>query len=87
MAELIVTVGSVTTATRLEKLLRKYKGIKTKVIHTPTSINSGGCSYSLLSDIENISYIKDVAREYGVELRKFYIKDLSKGEKNYHAIP
>lgn len=86
MAKLIVTVGSVTTATRLGKLLRKLRGIKSGVIHTPASINNGGCSYSLVADTENLSYIKELAKEYRIELRKFYVEEIHEGEKNYHVI-
>ena len=86
MAKLIVTVGSVTTATRLGKLLNKLKGIKCAVVHTPASINNGGCSYSLVTEASNISYIKEIAREYKLELRKFYIEETSEGVKSYHAV-
>ncbi len=86
MGKIIVVVGSVTTAARLEKILRKRMGIASNVIHTPAQISSGGCSYSLRSNHENLSYIKEAARVNKIRVRGFYVEDTAKGEKEYYAI-
>ena len=86
MGKIIVVVGSVTTAARLEKILRKRMGMASNVIHTPTQISMGGCSYSLRSNHENLSYIKEAAHANKIRVRGFYIEDVSKGERRYYAI-
>lgn len=86
MGKLLATVGSVTTAARLEKLLRKTKGINSTVIHTPASINGGGCSYSLTTDINNLPLLKATLEETGIQIRKLYKEELVDGEKKYYVI-
>lgn len=86
MGKLIVTVGSVTTAARLEKILRKTKGISAAVIHTPTVLNNGGCSYSVVSNRENLYYIKETVKEHGLNVKKYYVEEIYRGEKRYHVI-
>lgn len=86
MGKIIVVVGSVTTAARLEKILRKRMGVTSNVIHTPAQISSGGCSYSIRSNHENLSYIKEAAGANKIRVRGFYIEDSFEGEKKYYAI-
>ena len=86
MGKIIATVGSVTTAVRLEKLLRKNKGISSRVIHTPAIINAGGCSHSVTVDGKYLSQLKEVADKYGLKIRKIYMEEMYSGEKKYHAI-
>lgn len=86
MGKLLVTVGSITTAARLEKLLRKTKGINARVVHTPAAINTGGCSYSVMTDGGNLYYVKETAAENGIKVRKFYMEEIFEGEKRYHVI-
>jgi len=86
MGKLIVTVGSVTTAARLEKILKKTGKVTSKVIHTPASLNKGGCSYSVITDEKNLVYIKEAAAEYGLNVKKYYIEEMLKGEKTYHVV-
>ena len=86
MEKLIVTVGSVTTAARLEKILKKTGNVTSKVIHTPASINKGGCSYSIITDKVNLPYVKEAVMEYGLNVKKYYIEEHWKGEKTYHVV-
>ena len=86
MGKIIATVGSVTTAARLEKLLRKNKGISSRVIHTPAKINEGGCSHSLMLESVYLSHLKELANKYGLTIRKIYMEEMHDGEKVYHVI-
>ncbi len=86
MQKILITVGSVTTAARLEKYLRKRMGIRSSVVHTPSEINNGGCSYSLRIDEKFLDIVKTAISEAGIRVRKFYIEDYCEGEKKYHVI-
>lgn len=86
MKKILITVGSITTAMRFKKLLNR-RGIPAEVLHTPTTLNNGNCSYSLRLSVENISPIREISREYRLNIKGIYreIDDI-KGEKRYHAI-
>lgn len=86
MGKLLVTVGSITTAARLEKVLRRKKGVMSTVIHTPSAISGGGCSYSIITDNGNLSYVKEAAAESGINVRGYYMESVFEGEKKYYAI-
>ena len=86
MENLLVTVGSITTATRLEKLLRKNKGVASRVIHTPAQISGGGCSYSIITNRSNMIYVRETAHENSIKIRGYYIETVNRGEKQYHVI-
>ena len=86
MGRIIVTVGSVTTAARLEKLLRKNKGIYSRVIHTPATMNAGGCSHSVVLEGKYLSQLKELSNKYGLTIRKIYMEEIYNGEKMYHVI-
>ena len=45
-----ILIGSVTTATRLKKAAEKIIGFPAYVVHTPSALNQGGCSYSVRVD-------------------------------------
>ena len=47
MSYILAVVGPINAATRIYKELRKRGCKSIEVIHTPSSINSGGCSYSV----------------------------------------
>ncbi len=87
MSKILVLVGSVTTAARIEKILRKHLGIHSAVVHTPATINNGGCSYSVKTDINNLSYVRQVCLENHITVRGVYVEDDMRGEKRYYAIP
>lgn len=86
MGKLLVTVGSITTAARLEKLIRREIGKNAAVIHTPGRISGGGCSYSVRTDIGSLPYIKEILKENKIRARGFYMENYVEGEKEYHAI-
>ena len=49
MTHIYASIGSVTTAARFARDLERH-GIRAEVVHTPTKINAGGCSYSVRVD-------------------------------------
>ena len=83
MANLLITVGSVTTANRLNRVLSGK--VSARIIHTPIKI-SGGCSYSLVTRAENLDRVKKIANENGIMVKGYFMESESGGEKGYHAI-
>lgn len=69
---MLITIGSITTATRAEKLIRAKTGIRGKVIHTPSEINRGGCSYSLRYSDELEGALRKIVSEYRIPAKKWY---------------
>lgn len=86
MEKLVITVGSVTAASRLEKLLRRKAGVSSTVIHTPSAISGAGCSYSVVTDRKNLAAVREAAADGGINIRGFYIREALKGEYKYHAV-
>mgnify|MGYP000953086851 CR=1 FL=1 len=80
------TVGSVTTAARLAKKLSAHGDLRTSVVHTPPEINDGGCSYSVRTSLRDPAAIREIAAEYGIQIRGFYREDIFNGRKFYHVI-
>ena len=69
---MLVTIGSITTASRAAKVIRRVLGINVQVIHTPTQLNRGGCSYSIrFSDNYHMS-VKRVIAEYNIPVKRWY---------------
>ncbi len=83
---MLITIGSVTTATRLARLIEKNTGHPASVVHTPSEINKGGCSYSVrLNDIM-FKQAKKIIDEYNVPVRKFYSESIRGGKHVYNVI-
>ncbi len=80
------TVGSVTTAVRLAKRLSARGDMRSSVVHTPAEINNGGCSYSVRTSLRDTAAIRQIAAEYGIQIRGFYREDIFNGRKFYHVI-
>lgn len=69
---MLVTIGSITTASRAAKVIRRVLGINVQVIHTPTQLNRGGCSYSIkFSDNYHMS-VKRVISECNIPVKRWY---------------
>ena len=69
---MLVTIGSITTASRAAKIIRSVLGINVQVIHTPSKLNRGGCSYSIrFSDNYHMS-VKRVISEYNIPVKRWY---------------
>ncbi len=86
MPKLIITAGSITTAVRIKKTLNSIGGINATVINTPSSINQGGCSYSVRTDYNNLNLVRNLASEKKIKFRKLYMQTNEGGEVLYNAI-
>jgi uncharacterized protein (DUF111 family) len=81
-----ITVGSATTAERLKKAAEREVGFPAYVVHTPSAINKGGCSYSVRLDDRALNDIKRIASERGIPIRKIYTERTENGERVYHDV-
>ncbi|MBQ3038906.1 MAG: DUF3343 domain-containing protein [Clostridia bacterium] len=86
MSDIIITTGSITSAVRLKKRLNFLTHMNTAVIHTPTSINSGGCSYSVKTSLANLDLIKKLYNENKIVYKKIYSEDVINGESVFHDL-
>ena len=80
MSNIIITAGSVTTAVRLRKKLNSSGDLNAAVIHTPSVINSGGCSYSVRTTFDKLMLVKKLAKDGKISYRKIYAEEYVKGE-------
>ena len=65
-----ILVGSVTTATRLKKVAEKIIGFPAYVVHTPSALNQGGCSYSVRVDDRALSEIRTIADDNEIPIKR-----------------
>ena len=69
---MLVTIGSITTASRAAKIIRSVLGINVQVIHTPSKLNRGGCSYSIRFGDNYHMSVKRVISEYNIPVKRWY---------------
>lgn len=81
-----VTVGSATTAERLKKAAERILGFPAYVVHTPSELNKGGCSYSVRFDDRAIGDIKQIAADNEIPIRRIYIEKTENGERVYNVV-
>ncbi len=87
MEKIIVTLGSVTTASRFKKLLSERYRANAEIIHTPVSLNCGSCSYSLRCKMNELDAVKRLAEEIGFKIKGVYREELNiRGERQYNAL-
>lgn len=82
---MLVTIGSITTASRSAKIIRNTLGINVSVVHTPSELNHGGCSYSIkFNDNYHLS-VKKVVAEHKIPAKKWYSETSGTG-RVYHDL-
>lgn len=81
---MLVTIGSITTATRLARLIERNLGITAQVIHTPAEINKGGCSYSVKFNGSYVNDVRQLISEYSVPVKRYFECD---GQHGCHDVP
>lgn len=85
-----IVLGSVTSATRLARAVEREMGIPAYVVHTPSAIKTGGCSYSVNvsgARAENeVEFVREIASEQGASVKNIYIDEIKNGERVYHAV-
>ena len=81
-----IVVGSVTTATRLARLLERNLGVPVSVSHTPAAIKNGGCSYSARIKGVSADRVRSVVSDYNFNIKSIYAEEFSDGERVYRDI-
>jgi len=66
-----IVYGSVTYANRIKRFFDNEKGF-VGVLHTPSSISTGGCSYSVKLDRVKAKRAIELSREYNIKIRGIY---------------
>jgi hypothetical protein len=75
-----IVVGSITMATRLAKLLDKTADVSARVVHTPSKIGNGGCSYSVRIEEKSLDAARAVIEESGIRVKAIYAEEMNGGE-------
>ena len=83
---MLVTIGSITTAERLARIIERNTGTHATVVHTPASINKGGCSYSVRFNDRFENDARRLIREYNISVKRFYREGWNGAERVYHAV-
>ncbi|MCH5213508.1 MAG: DUF3343 domain-containing protein [Oscillospiraceae bacterium] len=83
---MLVTIGSMTTAERLARIIERSTGNPVAVVHTPASINKGGCSYSVRFNDRYENDARRLIREYNIPAKRFYREGWNGAERVYHDI-
>lgn len=84
MSNLLVVVGSITSATRLVKRLTKAGDRKAHLINTPAILGGGGCSYSVRASMSSEQFIRNNIQ--GITIKKIYIENSDGIERDYHDL-
>lgn len=81
-----IVVGSITMATRLSRVIEKNTGLPTKVVHTPSALREGGCSYSVYTSDKIYDIIHTILSDFDIHVKGIYIEKLVDGEREYRDI-
>jgi hypothetical protein len=72
MEKILITIGSVTTASRFARVMERRAGKHASVVQTPSELNTGGCSYSVKINESDIEDAKNISEQYKLPIRKIY---------------
>ncbi len=86
MAEILATTGAITTASRLAGELEKLGCLNVRVVHTPAEIASGGCSYSVSLEEENLSLLRSLMHNKKFKVRRILRPTTKNGERVFDDI-
>jgi len=84
MAEILVEVGSITSATRLAKRLVRAGDKSARVISTPKELGKSGCSYSVKASENSVDFIKN--NHQGITVKAIYIEKIRGEERSFYDI-
>lgn len=84
MSNILVVVGSITSASRLVKRLTKSGDRIAQLISTPAQLGGSGCSYSVRASLYSEQFIRNNLQ--GITIKKIYIEEVIRGERYYHDI-
>lgn len=85
-SDLIAVVGSVTTASRLERKLNENGRAFSRIVHTPAELGNGGCSYSIRTNGKNLPVVIETANKYKIRVKGYFLIEISDGKEVYHAL-
>ena len=83
MTYILAVIGSVTTASRLKHLTEQMGCKEVRVIHTPTAIHSGGCSYSVKVPEKCRLLLTEAISKSGIKIKELYREAIENGESVY----
>ncbi len=86
MNNIIILLSSSTSAARLKYKLEEG-GYKSTIIATPTSLASGGCSYSVLTSSTALSCAEKSIAVLGLSSRGIYLDTGKRSSERYRLIP
>lgn len=72
---MLVVVGSITAATKLARLIERKTAGRAWVVHTPSNINKGGCSYAVRFSERNEREIRQLISGEHIPVKGFYRED------------
>ena len=85
MSDIIIVVGSITSAVRLAKRVNSQSLKGAQVISTPTELrNNMSCSYAVKTALANEQIVRNNLA--GLNIRGIYIEEKSGKERSYHDI-
>ena len=84
MSDILIIVGSVTNAARLEKRLLSGGDVRTRVVGTPTELGGSGCSYSVIASLSSENFVRMNKRSFSI--KGIYLVENHFGERYYHDI-
>lgn len=85
-AEVLVIVGPITSATRLLKCTQNKGNLAARIVHTPSSLGGGGCSYSIKTMGKNLPGITEAAQECNIKIKGTFLIDKSSGKEAFYVI-
>ena len=85
MSDIIIVVGSVTSATRLARRINSQCLAGARVISTPQELrNNLSCSYAVKTALSNEQIVRNNLA--GLNVRGIYIEEKSGNVRSYHDI-
>ncbi len=85
MSDIIIVVGSITSATRLARRINSQSLAGARVISTPQELrNSSSCSYAVKTALSNEQIVRNNLA--GLNVRGIYIEEKSGNVRSYHDI-
>ena len=85
MSEIIIVVGSITSATRLARHINKQSVSGAKVVSTPDGLKDHlSCSYSVKTSLSNETVVRNNLE--GLNIRGIYIEKKEGKERFYYDI-
>ncbi len=82
----LAAIGSITTAVKLKKAIMRTGVVTPSVVHTPSEINKGGCSYSLRFKQDYIPIVKRSAENVHIIIKGLFLEVQNGEEREYRAI-